>query len=554
MARPVVVIGFLGTVLDAGRLADRWERWRPTVGLCSQSDFAVDRLELFCPTTHLGIRDSVVADLAAASPETRVVTNEYFLKNPWDFEEVFAFLLDWASGYPFDPEKEDYYVHITTGTHVAQICLFLLTETRRFPAKLIQTSPARNGGSERAGRSGKPLPEGFKRGDSRGALEVIDLDLSRYSSIAARFERELQDRVAGLKSGIETRNAAFNRLIQELEHVAAHATDPILLMGPTGAGKSHLARRIFDLKRTARQVTGGFVEVNCATLRGDTAMSTLFGHKKGAFTGAAVDRSGLLRSADGGVLFLDEVGELGLDEQAMLLRALEEKRFLPVGSDEEVRSAFQLIAGTNRDLSALVRSGAFREDLLARMNLWTFTLPPLRERREDIEPNLEYELDQFAKRTGRLVRMSREARSAYVAFATSPRAAWTGNFRDLAGSVTRLCTLAPAGRVEVETVQAEIARLEKQWGAVGELGEARSGSADVLQEVMGAERVGRLDRFDRVQLEDVVLVCRACDSLSSAGRLLFAASREERASVNDADRLRKYLARFGLTFAQTRGR
>ena len=101
-------------------------------------------------------------------------------------------------------------------------------------------------------------------------------------------------------------------------------------------------------------------------------MSALFGHAKGAFTGAVTERAGLLRAADGGVLFLDEIGELGADEQAMLLRALEEKRFLPLGSDKEVASDFQLIAGTNRDLEADVARGRFRDDLLARIDLWTF--------------------------------------------------------------------------------------------------------------------------------------------------------------------------------------
>jgi hypothetical protein len=120
-------------------------------------------------------------------------------------------------------------------------------------------------------------------------------------------------------------------MIDEIEQVAVRSRAPVLLMGPTGAGKSQLARRIFELKRVKHQVSGAFVEVNCATLKGDSAMSALFGHRKGAFTGAAADRSGLLRTADKGVLFLDEIGELGLDEQAMILRAIEEKRFLPVG-------------------------------------------------------------------------------------------------------------------------------------------------------------------------------------------------------------------------------
>jgi transcriptional regulatory protein RtcR len=101
------------------------------------------------------------------------------------------------------------------------------------------------------------------------------------------------------------------------------------------------------------------------------------------------ERAGLLRAANNGMLFLDEIGELGLDEQAMLLRALEEKTFLPLGSDKEAHSDFQLICGTNRDLHAAVREGRFREDLLARIHLWTFVLPGLRDRREDIEPNLQ---------------------------------------------------------------------------------------------------------------------------------------------------------------------
>ena len=191
----------------------------------------------------------------------------------------------------------------------------------------------------------------------------------------------------------------------------------MLILGPTGAGKSLMARRIYELKKTRRLVKGPFVEINCATIRGDAAMSALFGHVRGAFTGAVRERPGLLLSADGGVLFLDEIGELGLDEQAMLLRALEEKRFLPLGSDREVSSDFQLIAGTNRDLTRLVAEGRFREDLLARINLWTFRLPGLAERREDIAPNLDYELEQFRRRTGTAVTFSLEARQAFLAFA-----------------------------------------------------------------------------------------------------------------------------------------
>lgn len=170
----------------------------------------------------------------------------------------------------------------------------------------------------------------------------------------------------------------------------------MLLTGATGAGKSQLAKRVDELRQQRRDLRGAFVEVNCATWRGDTVMSTLFGHVKGAFTSAQRDRPGLLREANGGLLLLDEIGQLGLGEQAMLLRALEEKVFLPLGGDRPVKSRFQLIAGTNRGLRECVRAGQFREDLLTRINLWHFEPPSLADRREDIELNADYELKLFA--------------------------------------------------------------------------------------------------------------------------------------------------------------
>ena len=194
-----------------------------------------------------------------------------------------------------------------------------------------------------------------------GQYRIIDLDLSRYDQIAQRFHRERRDSVSFLKSDIDTRNPGLNRTIEQIEHVAVHSPDPILLMGPTGAGKSQLARRIFELKQQRRQVADRFIEVNCATIRGEAVMSTLFGHKKGTYTGAVQNRAGLLREANGGMLFLDKVGELGVDKQAMLLRAIEEKRFMPMGSDRGVQSDFQLICGINRDLVQVVKAGRFRD-------------------------------------------------------------------------------------------------------------------------------------------------------------------------------------------------
>lgn len=525
MAKNSVIIGLLGSVLDAGFHQERWQKWRPTVSLCKHADLPVARFDLIHLKAHEDIARCVAADIQRVSPNTAVNLVHQELKNPWDFEEVYESLHEFARNYPFALEKEDYLVHITTGTHVQQICLFLLTESRHFPARLVQTSPA----------------EPRRRGPE-GRFSIIDLDLSKYDRIAARFQREAKDAVSFLKSGIETRNARFNQLIEEIEHVAIHAKEPILLMGPTGAGKSLLARRIYDLKKARHQVSGAFVEVNCATVRGDAAMSTLFGHMKGAFTGAVKDRPGLLRAADKGLLFLDEVGELGLDEQAMMLRALEEKRFLPLGSDRELTSDFQLIAGTNRDLVAAVREGRFREDLLARMNLWTFRLPGLAERIEDIEPNLDYELDQFARRSGLRATFSKETREAFLSFACSPSAKWGANFRDLNACVTRMGTLSPGGRITQEVLQGELERLRAAWSSPPGSQDHDSALASVLSE----QSVEKLDLFDRVQLAFVIGVCKESATISDAGRKLFGVTREKRKVQNDSDRLRKYLARFGL--------
>ena len=521
-----VVFSLLGTQIDSGKGTDRWNRWRPTIGLCQQEDLLVDRLELIHDRRHQVLGELIEADIASVSPETEVRRSIIDFDNPWDFGEVYGALLDFTETYRFVPEEERYVANLTTGTHVAQICWFLLTESRRIPGELIQVSPPRG-----------------KDKSIAGYYQIIDLDLSRYDQIASRFAATAEEGTSFLKSGIVTQNAAFNAMIEQIEKVVIRSTAPVLLLGPTGAGKSQLAKRIYELKKARHQIEGTFVEVNCATLRGDNAMSALFGHKRGAFTGAVADRPGLLRSADKGLLFLDEIGELGLDEQAMILRAIEDKRFLPVGADKELSSNFQLIAGTNRDLRKDARNGAFRADLLARLDLWTYELPGLAERREDIEPNIDYELRRYSQSKGDRVTFNREALRLYLTFAKGPDAAWPGNFRDLGASITRMATLAEGGRIDEGIVTLEISRLRRAWAT-----EETDISDSLLEDVLGPERAAEIDPFDRAQLASVISVCQRSSSLSEAGRELFSVSRQSKRSSNDADRLRKYLARFDLDF------
>jgi transcriptional regulatory protein RtcR len=517
-----VVIGLLGSTLDGGLQDKRWQRWRPTVAVCQQPDFHVDRFELLVQRGSQQLATLVVADIAQVSPDTEVRQHALALANPWDFSEVYAALDDFAEAYPWKPATEDYFLHITTGTHVVQICLFLLCETRAMPGVLLQSSP----GPQRAGENKTTI----------GRIDIIDLELAKFDRLAARFRERTQTGTSLLKQGIPTRNPQFNQMIDELEVVASKSKDPLLLIGETGTGKTALAERIHQLKQARQHLSGELIAVNCATLRGDLAMSMLFGHAKGAFTGAAESRVGLLRKADRGLVFLDEIGELGRDEQAMLLTAIEERRFYPLGADKQVSSDFQLIAGTNRDLAIEVRAGRFREDLLARLALWTFRIPALRERPEDVVPNFDYELERLGAELGRLVSFAKPARDAFVRYAET--APWPANFRDFNAAIRRMATLAEGGRIDQAAVTTEIARLARS-----------SPTTDGLDGLIAQP----LDRFDRVQLADVVEVCRASPSLSAAGRTLFAQSLAGRTTKNDADRLRKYLARFGLAFETVRG-
>ncbi|SDK76305.1 RNA repair transcriptional activator RtcR [Microbulbifer yueqingensis] len=523
-----VAISILGTTMDRrGKGDKRWDKWRPTVSMCQHEDLLIDRLELLFDNHSQGLANQVTEDIALVSPETEVVHHKVNFPDPWDFETVYSQLLDFARGYQFRPNRERYLTHITTGSHVAQICLYLLTEAGYLPGQLLQTSPARH------------------NSDAPGQYQVIDLDLSRYDQIASRFQKEHQEGTVYLKGGIQTNNAPFNRMIEQLEKVSIRSNAPILITGPTGAGKTQLAQRVYELRKQRGKLEGRLVAINCATLKGENTMSALFGHKKGAFTGATADRAGLLKEAHKGLLFLDEIGELGLDEQAMLLRAIEDKRFIPFGSDHEASSDFQLIAGTNKDLAQKAREGSFRADLLARIDLWTYELPSLRDRIEDLEPNVDYELESFSNKAGHLVSFNKAAREKYLAFGRSADATWAANFRDLNASITRMATLADGGRITVEVVDEEISRLKYKWHTSGHSGEhARS----AVESVLGSGRTSEMDYYDQLKLAALIDVCRRSSSMAEAGRKLFNVSRQAKKSNNDSHRVKQLLGKHGLRF------
>lgn len=527
--KKTIAIGFIGSTLDNGYKENRWQRWRPTISLFMHDDLVIDELIVLYDRQSNNLLKVITKDISQLSPQTQVIGYQVSIKDPWDFAQMYGVLYDFVKQHSFDTHHNDYLLHITTGTHVAQICWYLLIDAHYLPAKIIQSSPN-------------------KQKTPTGEYRIIDLNLSCYDNLKIRFDNEQRQHWQMLKSNIATQNSQFNTLINQIEKVATRSNTPILLTGATGVGKSQLAKQIYQLKQDKLNLSGRFIDVNCATLKGDSAMSALFGHTKGAFTGANTAREGYLKSADGGLLFLDEIGELGLDEQAMLLKAIEEKSFFAVGSDKQIQSDFCLIAGTNKDLRQEVKQGNFREDLWARLNTWVFTLPSLKDRSEDILPNIEFELARFATQYQKNIQFYSDALDDYLTFATSSHAIWQGNFRDLTASISRMATLSDNGFISKEIVQLEIAMLKERWYGHQESPSANQDN-DFLAKFFDKEQLDNIDDFDKFGLIGTLKVCLQCKSMAQAGRLLFAHSRLDKKVSNDSDRVKKYLARFGLTWA-----
>lgn len=224
-------------------------------------------------------------------------------------------------------------------------------------------------------------------------------------------------------------------------HVADHVADSsatILLTGESGTGKEVLARYIHE--RSGR--SGPYVAINCAALPEGVLESELFGHEKGAFTGAVLARKGRFEQADGGTILLDEISEIPLALQAKLLRVLQEREINPIGSDATVKLDIRVIATTNRDLEAYVEEGHFRQDLYYRLNVIAIDLPPLRERPGDIQRLAEYFVERYRRPNRPAARLSAEAKDFLM------RHAWMGNVRELENVMERACLLARSEEIQ----------------------------------------------------------------------------------------------------------
>jgi formate hydrogenlyase transcriptional activator len=316
------------------------------------------------------------------------------------------------------------------------------------------------------------------RGKSIGTLSVVSREKDRYSEEDARFLQQVAiqivlaienmksyEEIASLKSRLEKENIylreeirtehnfeeivgsspALLTVLRAVEQVAA-TDSTVLIYGETGTGKELIARAIHN--RSARK-DRALVSVNCSAISAGLVESELFGHLKGAFTGAIERRIGRFELANGGTIFLDEIGELPLETQAKLLRVLQEQEFEPVGSSRPLRVDVRVIAATNRNLPELVAAGCFRSDLFYRLNVLPLQLPPLRERRSDIPQLVALCVSRFGKRFGKKVEgVSQETMARLMSYP------WPGNIRELLNVMERAVVLSagPTLRLDKDLV------------------------------------------------------------------------------------------------------
>jgi transcriptional regulator with GAF, ATPase, and Fis domain len=275
-----------------------------------------------------------------------------------------------------------------------------------------------------------PISDGAGRLEARATRQsaVEELELLREQLYRENLAlRDEVDRVSMFEEIVGT-SAALQAALSRVVKVAA-TESTVLITGETGTGKELVARAIH---RRSNRASRAFVSVNCAAIPRDLIASELFGHEKGAFTGATQQRLGRFELASGGTLFLDEVGELPAETQIALLRVLQEHEFERVGGTRPIRTDVRVIAATNRDLQAAISAGSFRSDLFYRLHVFPIEIPPLRERREDIPLLVEYFIDRYARKAGKNIR--RVNKKALELLQSYP---WSGNIRELQNVIER---------------------------------------------------------------------------------------------------------------------
>ncbi len=341
-------------------------------------------------------------------------------------------------------------------------------------------------------------------------LKPLDLD-----EIEGVIERCMEDRqvrgvaepveeeMAAAPGGLVGRNPAMLSVYKTIGAVSATRA-AVLVSGETGTGKELIARTIHGNSAEANQP---FLAVNCAAVPETLLESTLFGHVRGAFTGASSDRRGPFELAGSGTIFLDEIGDTSLALQAKLLRVLEEREFYPVGSEQPLHTDARIIAATNKDLEQLVKEGGFREDLYFRLRVIEIRVPPLRDRRSDVPLLVRHILAKAASELGRQVpAVSREVMAALQA------ADWPGNVRELENALTRALVMSRGPSLSLHDVEGD------HWAPPSDLEARGERSADVVPEKPSQKEEDSLAAVERRHVQRVLLMTKG--NKSAAARIL----------------------------------
>ena len=331
----------------------------------------------------------------------------------------------------------------------------------------------------------------MKDGADDFITKPVDLDQLELRVEKALKAHRLEAEVEGLKAQLDEKYGLENivgsspamQKVFGMIRQAAPTDATVLLQGPSGTGKELVAHAIHNLSRRAK---GPFIAVEIAAINPNLLESELFGHEKGAFTGADARRAGRFEAANGGTLFLDEISEMPLDLQVKLLRVLQEREFQRMGSNENIKTDIRIVAATNRDLAAYMREGKFREDLYYRLNVIEMRLPALKDREGDVPLLVNRYVREFGGKS-----VSPEAMKLLDAYQ------WPGNVRELRNVVERMCVMSPTGDIGVDDVPDDVKGTGAQTlSTAGTLEETEKAQiAAVLKEVGGnrteaAKRLG----------------------------------------------------------------
>jgi len=394
-------------------LIDQEEQPGPILSLLTTRSF--DHIFLFDTPNTQRVTAEIKEAITKIHHGSEVHVLQINLSDPTNYEEIFGGLRTHLHRILEEFTAARFFVAVASGTPHMHACWVLLTASGEIPARILHVRPPHFVTKQH------PL--------------VTEVDLSSREFPTVRFqdrpvpveESQLDVNSVRWKLGIIGDHPTIQRPL-EMGAMLAPSQAPILILGETGTGKELFARYIHRLSGRPREV---FVAVNCAAIPEDLVESLLFGHKKGAFTGAINDQVGKFDMADKGTLFLDELGELPVLAQAKLLRVLQDGLVEPIGQAKAHMVDVRIVGATNRDLRKLVRQGKFREDLFYRLNVGEIKLPPLRERRSDIPKLALHILDRLNGSLRRPKRLSAEALSRMQTHN------WAGNVRDLENVIER---------------------------------------------------------------------------------------------------------------------